>query len=203
MQPKSSHVGEKRLRSAPSTIASLTAPANRGESQLVTTGNILTNSSNLRLAALLLFCSAGAAQAQFVWIAPNGTRVYSDQPPPPGTPASKILKAPGRAAPAQGTPDTPAAADAVKPKAPTLAEREADYRKRAKAREEADNKSESESKRAAAHAEYCEGVRKNQRLVQSGVRIGEVGPDGQKRYLSDAERAAASERATQQANECR
>lgn len=156
-----------------------------------------------RLAALLLFCCAGAAQAQFVWIAPNGTRVYSDQPPPPGTPASRILKAPGRAAPAQDTPDAPATADAVHPKAPTLAEREADYRKRAKAREELEGKTESEAKRAAAHAEYCEGVRKNQRLYQSGVRIAEVGPDGQKRYLSDAERAAANERATQQANACR
>jgi hypothetical protein len=156
-----------------------------------------------RLAALLLFCCAGAAQAQFVWVAPNGTRVYSDQPPPPGTPASKILKAPGRAAPAQGAPDTQPAAEAVKPKAPTLAEREADYRKRAKAQEEAENKSQSEAKRAAAHAENCEGVRKNQRMYQSGVRIAEVGPDGQKRYLSDAERAAANERATQQANECR
>jgi len=156
-----------------------------------------------RLAALLLFCCAGAAQAQFVWIAPNGTRVYSDQPPPPGTPASKILKAPGRAAPAQDMPDTPPTPEAAKPKAPTLAEREADYRKRAQAREEAGNKAESEAKRAAAHAEYCEGVRKTQRAYQSGVRIAEVGPDGQKRYLSDAERAAGNERATQQAKDCR
>jgi hypothetical protein len=207
MQPKSSHVGEKRLRSDPFIIASLTLPANHGESQLVTTGNILTMPSPLRplprLAALLVFCCAGAAQAQFVWVAPNGTRVYSDQPPPPGTPPSKILKAPGRAALAQDTPDAPASAGAVHPTAPTLAEREADYRKRTKAREEADSKSESEAKRAAAHADYCEGARKNQRLYQSGIRIAEVGPDGQKRYLSDAERAAANERATQQANECR
>jgi type IV secretory pathway VirB10-like protein len=156
-----------------------------------------------RLAALLLFCCAGAAQAQFVWIAPNGTRVYSDQPPPPGTPASNIQKSPGPAAPAQDAPHTPAAPEAVKTKAPPQAQREADNRKRIKAREELEGKSESEAKRAAAHAEYCEGVRKNQRLYQSGIRIAEVGPDGQKRFLSDAERAAASERATQQANECR
>jgi hypothetical protein len=153
--------------------------------------------------AVLLFCCAGVAQAQFVWIGANGTRVYSDQPPPPGTPASKILKAPGRAAPAQEAPDTPAAQDAAQAKAPTLAEREADYRKRAKAREESDNKSQAETKRAAAHAAYCDGVRKNQRLYSSGIRIADLGPDGQKRYLSDAERAAASERAAQQMKDCR
>lgn len=158
---------------------------------------------HLRLAALLLFCCAGAAQAQFVWIAPNGTRVYSDQPPPPGTRASNILKAPGRAAPAHETSAAAPAAESAKPKAPTLAEREADYRKRAKAREELEDKSALEAKRAAAQAEYCEGVRKAQRMVQSGIRVVEVGADGQKRVLSDAERAAASERAARQLNECR
>jgi hypothetical protein len=152
---------------------------------------------------VLLFCCAGVAQAQFVWIGANGTRVYSDQPPPPGTPASKILKAPGRAAPAQPAPDTPAAPEAAQAKAPTLAEREADYRKRAKAREELEGKSQADARRAAARAEYCAGARKNQRLYQSGVRVADIGPDGEKRYLSDAERAAASERAAQQLNECR
>jgi hypothetical protein len=156
-----------------------------------------------RLAALLLVCCAGAAQAQFVWIAPNGTRVYSDQPPPPGTPASKILKAPGRAAPAPETPAAAPAPESAKPKAPTLAEREADYRKRAQAREELEGKSAAQAKRAAAQAEYCEGVRKAQRMYESGIRVVEVGADGQKRVLSDAERATASERAAQKLNECR
>ena len=156
-------------------------------------------------AAALLFCCAGLAQAQFVWVGPNGTRVYSDQPPPPGTPAAKILKAPGRAAPEQASPDTspPAEGEPAKPKAPTLAEREADYRKRAKASEEADNKAQAEARQAAAQAEYCAGLRKHQRMVESGIRIADVGADGQKRYLSDAERAAASERAARQLKDCR
>lgn len=153
--------------------------------------------------AALLFCCAGVAQAQFVWIDANGTRVYSDQPPPPGTPASKILKAPGRPAPAQEAPATPAASGAAQAKTPALAEREADYRKRAREREESDNKSQAEAKRAAAHAAYCAGVRKNQRLYSSGIRIADLGPDGQKRYLSDAERAEAGERAAQQMKDCR
>lgn len=160
-----------------------------------------------RLSALLLFCCAGLAQAQFVWIAPNGTRQYSDQPPPPGTPASKILKAPGRSAPAQETPEAAAAAPtatpAAKPKPPTLAEREADYVKRGKEREEADRKAQDTDRQAAKKTAYCDGLRKNQRLYASGVKIADVGPDGQKRFLSDAERAAASERTAQQLGDCR
>ena len=160
-----------------------------------------------RLSALLLFCCASIAQAQFVWIAPNGTRQYSDQPPPPGTPASKILKAPGRSAPAQETPEaavaTPAATPAAKPKAPTLAEREADYVKRGKEREEAERKARDTARQAAKKAEYCEGLRKNERLYASAGKIADVGPDGQKRFLSDAERAALGERTAQQMNDCR
>jgi len=156
------------------------------------------------LAALLLFCCAGLAQAQFVWIGPNGTRQYSDQPPPPGTPPSKILKMPGRPAPAQDVPAAEPASEGAKPKtAPTLAEREADYRKRAKAREEADTKAQAEARRKVAHAEHCEHVRANQRMYASGIRISEIGADGQRRFLSDAERAAGSARTEQQLSECR
>jgi len=154
------------------------------------------------LSALLLLCCAGAAQAQFVWIAPNGTRQYSDQPPPPGTPASKILKAPGRSAPAQETPEATAPA-AARPKAPTLAEREADYVKRGKEREEAQRKSQEGAEQAARKAAYCEGLRKNQRLYEAGGRIADVGPDGQKRFLGDAERAALIERNARQMGDCR
>ena len=162
----------------------------------------------LRLAAALLFCCAGAAQAQFVWIGPNGTRQYSDQPPPPGTPPSKILKAPGRAAPAQLTPPAPSApettADTSKPKGPpTLAEREADYRKRAKAKEESDRKSEQEAMQVAARAAHCEALRKDKRVIDSGIRIVDIGPDGKRRYLSDAERAAINEANVKQMGECR
>lgn len=155
------------------------------------------------LSALLLFCCAGLAHAQFVWIAPNGTRQYSDQPPPPGTPASKILKAPGRAAPAPETPAAEAATPAAKPKAATLAEREADFRKRGKEREEADTKAREAAMEAAKKAQYCDSLRKNARLYVAGGRIADVGPDGQKRFLNDAERAALAERTAKQMNDCR
>ncbi|QOL48468.1 DUF4124 domain-containing protein [Massilia litorea] len=162
-----------------------------------------------RCAAVLLFCCAGLAQAQFVWIGPNGTRVYSDQPPPPGTPAAKILKGPGRAAPPQvleagkEAKEEDKAPAPAKPKPPTLAEREADYRKRRQESEDAQRKSQAQAQQAAAQAEYCENLRKHKRLYDSGIRIADVGADGQKRFVSDAERAALAERTASEMKECR
>ncbi|QNA89318.1 DUF4124 domain-containing protein [Massilia sp. Dwa41.01b] len=166
-----------------------------------------------RLAALALFFCAGLAQAQFVWIAPNGTRHYSDQPPPPGTPASRILKSPRGAAPAQVMPPAEAGADAPaekpaekpveKPKPPTLADRERDYVKRGKERAEAEKKEQDGAKKAAARVKHCEEVRSVSRLYDSGIRISEVGPDGEKRFISDAERAERKARADAAMSECR
>lgn len=62
------------------------------------------------LAATLLLLASSLAHAQYSWIDEKGVRQFSDRPPPPGTPAEKILKAPGHAAtPAVATPASPAA----------------------------------------------------------------------------------------------
>lgn len=158
-----------------------------------------------RLAALALFFCAGLAQAQFVWIGPNGTRHYSDQPPPPGTPASKILKSPRGAAPAQSEPPAePAPEKAVdKPKAPTLAERELDYKKRGAERAEAEKKAQVEEHKAAARAAHCDEMRKNKRMYESGIRIADVGPDGQQRFIDDSERAQRQASADRALRDCR
>lgn len=176
-----------------------------------------------RAAALALLLSAGLAQAQFVWIDPKGVRHYSDQPPPPGTPPSRVLKAPGlpavslqlAAAPAAraalpaaaaapaGTPLQPAG-KAEKPKGPpTLAERDADFRKRQKESQEAEQKAQEQARANADKTEHCNEVRKAKLMYDSGIRVAEVGLDGQKRYLSDTERAQRSARANAMAAECR
>jgi hypothetical protein len=184
-----------------------------------------------RLAAVALLFAAGLAQAQFVWVDPKGVRHYSDQPPPPGTPPARILKAPGLpafaaqpasataaaakpaqppSAPAQPlgtapvTPGAPADGTAAKaPKGPqTLAEKDADFRKRQKESQEADLKAQEKARIDAQNAEYCSEVRKAKQMYDSGIRIAEMGPDGQKRYLSDAERTQRSARAGAMAAEC-
>jgi hypothetical protein len=166
------------------------------------------------LGATLLFLAATAAQAQYVWIGPGGTRQYSDRPPPPGTPASKIVKAPGRAAP-ELAPAPPAAMPAegaasdptekpLPPKGPpTLAEQEAAYRARTKARDEANLKAQEETQRARQLAERCNAARETQAQLASGTRIARYGQDGQKSYMTDAERAARAAQVNQALQDCR
>jgi len=168
------------------------------------------------LGATLLFLAATAAQAQYVWIGPGGTRQYSDRPPPPGTPASKIVKAPGRAnpelAPAPALPATtpvePVATDpAAKPLPPkgppTLAEQEAAYRARTKARDEANLKAQEEAQRARQLAERCNAARETQAQLASGTRIARYGQDGQKSYMTDAERVTRATQVNQALQDCR
>lgn len=158
------------------------------------------------LGALLLF-AATAAHAQYVWIGANGTRQYSDRPPPPSTPAAKILKSPGRpameppAAAADSAADAQASAAAAKP--PTLAEREAAFRERSKARQEQEGKQQEEATRQRRLAEHCEAARESQAQLDSGIRIAHIGPDGEKTYLSDQEKAARNERIKRALQECR
>jgi len=183
------------------------------------------------VAAALLF-AAGLAQAQFVWVDPKGVRHYSDQPPPPGTPPARILKAPGMPAisvqPATPAPaartappvptnpagaatastpaDPDAAASGAKPgaKVPqTLAEKDADFRKRLKESQEAELKAQEQARIAAQKTEHCGEVHRARQMLDSGIRIADVGADGQKRYLNDAERAQRSARANAMAAECR
>jgi hypothetical protein len=168
------------------------------------------------LGATLLFLAATAAQAQYVWIGPGGTRQYSDRPPPPGTPASKIVKAPGRTAPELAPPPALPAATPVEPVAtdpaakplppkgpPTLAEQEAAYRARTKARDEANLKAQEEAQRARQLAERCNAARETQAQLASGTRIARYGQDGQKSYMTDAERAARAAQVNQALQDCR
>lgn len=168
------------------------------------------------LGATLLFLAATAAQAQYVWIGSGGTRQYSDRPPPPGTPASKIVKAPGRAnpelapapAPPAATPVEPVTTDpAAKPLPPkgppTLAEQEAAYRARTKARDEANLKAQEEAQRARQLAERCNAARETQAQLASGTRIARYGQDGQKTYMTDAERATRGAQVNQALQDCR
>jgi len=163
------------------------------------------------LGALLLLAASAAAHAQYVWIGPNGTRQYADRPPPPGTPASKILKSPGRLAPEPqaAAVDTPAADDAAagaRPDTaapPTLAEREAAFRERSKARAEQEQKDQEQATRQRRLAEHCATARETQAQLDSGIRIAKIGPDGEKTYMSDEEKTARNERVRRALQECR
>lgn len=157
------------------------------------------------LAACALLLGSSLAHAQYSWIGENGVRQFSDRPPPPNTPPHKILKAPGRLpAPApQAAPSSEVAAPAAMKPAPTLAQREADYIKRAKAKEEQEKKEIAEAQRQRDIAERCEAAREARAQVESGIRIARINANGERSFASDQERADQLARANKILAECR
>lgn len=154
--------------------------------------------------AILLL--AQLAHAQYSWLDDKGTRVFSDRPPPPGTPPSRILKAPHRLdAAADNTPLPAASATGADgpAKPPSLADREADYRKRQAQRQEDDRKAQEEASKKAARQEMCASARQEEAQLASGVRISETDANGERGYISDEERARRLGRARQALAECR
>ena len=170
----------------------------------------------LRTAVLgLPLLAALPAHAQYSWIDARGTRVFSDQPPPPGTPANRILKTPRGVAPASlaapaAQPAPEAAAEGAektgedkpaKPKGPpTLAEREADYVKRSKERQEAEAKA---AEQAAANARECAELRRVERDLAGQPRLTRVNASGEREFVGDAERERLIAQARQAAAKCR
>ncbi|HEX8614949.1 MAG TPA: DUF4124 domain-containing protein [Telluria sp.] len=149
--------------------------------------------------ALMLFASV--SYAQYVWVDASGTKQFSDRPPPPGIPAKNIIKQPGGAslkrdaAPEASTlpAPTPAGADDKTP--PSLADREADYRKRAKAKEEADKKASVAKAAKANNKVACEGARAYKRSLEQGTRVTTTDKNGERSIMDDDARAAEMTRA--------
>jgi hypothetical protein len=166
------------------------------------------NSRWLRLmCAGALALTSLLAHAQYSWIDDKGSRVFSDRPPPPGTPPERILKMPRGLEPAAplpaASPATAAAsASAATRQAPTLAEREEDFRKRAAQRDADDKKAASEAADKKAKNENCEVARETERSVNSGMRISTIGQNGEKTYMSDEEKAQRLERARKVLKSC-
>jgi len=159
-------------------------------------------------AGALLLAVLAPAHAQYSWLDAKGTRVFSDRPPPPGTPAARILKAPrAAAAPPYGAPENtapPPAAAAPKPARPSIAEQEADFKKRATERQQAEHKAGQELQRKADQDARCKSLQREQATMAAGTRLSEFDEKGERRYIAAAERAARLEQARNaQMTECR
>ncbi len=115
-------------------------------------------------AALLLL--AGAAHAQYVWIDANGHKQISDQAPPPSVPASKILKSRAIVAPSASTPEDKPAATGK-----SVAEIDADFRKRMAAKNEAETKAAAAAAEQAQKKARCDKVRTNNAQLATGQRL--------------------------------
>ena len=165
------------------------------------------------LAGMLTVLAAPGAQAQapYIWIDDKGLKQLSDQPPPPSVPPDRILRQPRNAqlAPARAAVDDPAAkaaapatagaagatdngkaaADDKAKRPPTLAERNADFAKRQAEAAAGAQKAAQEASQQAARASNCEIARSNKMALESGMRMSTFDKNGERTFLTDAQRA--------------
>lgn len=159
--------------------------------------------------AALAVAASLPAHAQYQWIDGSGRRVFSDQPPPPGTPQKNILKQPAArpAAPApaadkaESSAADSTAAPAAAPQAstpqvaaPTAQDKALQEKlKKAEAEEAAKKKAEAD-RLAAQKAENCKRAISAKALLDSGQRIMQSDGKGGRSFMSPEQRAAETKR---------
>jgi hypothetical protein len=158
------------------------------------------------LCAGALALSPLLAHAQYSWVDDKGMRVFSDRPPPPGTPSERILKAPSgmeSLAPPAPAPAAVPASGAAEPEIPEWKKREEDFRKRMAAREK-DEKSRAASASENAQASQdrkvrCDMARRESAQVKNGsITTGK----GQATLLTARGRIEAENKVNQALRDC-
>ena len=144
------------------------------------------------LTGALLALTCQPASAQWKWRDESGRIHYSDQPPPRSVPPSQVRELGLASDPTVvGAPASGGAADSGKAK--TWTERALELRRRDAEREAARSKEEARERELAARGQLCEGLRGEERTLQSGVRIATVNRQGEPIVIDDEERAARLE----------
>jgi hypothetical protein len=134
--------------------------------------------------ALLLFASlafVGAAFAQQKWVDQNGKVHYGDTPPP-GARVSTLRPPP---APSQPEPAAEGTKDEKTP--PTIADREADFRKRQLEAEQNREKQAKAQQETETKRENCARAQDYLRTLQSGQRVVRTTANGEREVLEDAQ----------------
>jgi len=138
------------------------------------------------LACALLITSAGAAAQIYECTDAQGNKEFA-QACPPGT-VQQVQKSGGAAT----SPASPA------PASKSLAEQEAEFRKRVLEKKEAETKAEQEEKKAQQTENNCNDSRSRLKALQEGLRITRVDPNtGERSFLDDSTRQAEIVKAQQ------
>jgi hypothetical protein len=136
----------------------------------------------LTLCMSMLLTNVAAAQI-FECIDAKGRREYA-QVCPPGTAKETLLMKSG------------AGASGPTPAGTSLGERDADFKKRALERQEAETKADKANAEAKDAERNCGDARSQLKLLQDGGRIGRTDPvTGERSFLEDADRPAEIARA--------
>lgn len=133
------------------------------------------------------------AGAQWQWLDKDGRSVFSDRPPPPEIPPSRILKQPAGRAPASSDEapagDASAAPALPVPKAPAGVDPELEARKKQQEAAEEAKRKEEQAKLAQLRADNCQRARAAKANLESGVRIARTNAKGEREFLDDKQRA--------------
>lgn len=170
----------------------------------------LTFSATTLLISLLMSLPA---TAQYQWIDANGSRVFSDQPPPASVSNKKILQQPGKVAAttavskeadvdsAAKTDNASAPAALAKPAAgketvgkDKAVDKELEAKKKQADDAEAAKKKAEMEAQAKAKADNCERAKRAKTSLDSGVRIGTTNAKGEREIMDEAARAVETKR---------
>lgn len=144
--------------------------------------------------------AAQPAAAQWKWVTPAGVVQYSDQPPPANVPLKNILARP-LAAPARGP---VAAASMASSAAPASAPGNAAQTQAARELQqklEQDKRAKEAAQRlqqqvdAQARQSNCLQAQRQLQTLDSGVRLAEIDAQGNRAFLTDAQRTAQRQQA--------
>jgi len=131
---------------------------------------------------LILLASSTLGLSQtYKWRDASGNMQYSDMPPPPGAKDVRQLRG---AAPA---PQAPSSASAAK----SVADQDAEFRKRLASKQEAEGKQVKAEEEEKARARNCELARSQLAALESGARMVKLDSKGERLALDDAEREQA------------
>lgn len=157
--------------------------------------------------ALLVLNTASVAFAQYVWTDEKGVKQYSDMPPPPSVPANRILKQPRGAPSATSPSNAEEVAAAAAPSSPqpamSIAEKNAEFRKRKAEQAENEKKAADEARLAAEKSKNCERARDYLRALESGERISRTDRNGERSFLTDEQREKEAREARKAAQDCK
>lgn len=167
----------------------------------------------LAASAAVLALSVGMAWAAgngWVWVDASGRKIYSDMPPPPAVSDKHILQRPGQPRPAvvdqteTAAPAKPASPRGQTAPAPTKEDPVALKKKREQDQAAEEARKLQEAKNADIRADNCKRAQSQQAMLQSGVRMHTMGPQGEPLVYDDAMRAKEMARMQQViADNCR
>jgi len=151
------------------------------------------------LIILTMFCINAFAES-YKWVDESGRVHYSDQPPTSSTntkilgPTSKT-KSTAETGNATESSNTAESGESGEPK--TIAEREAELKKKQKSDKEAADKAAKDLANKDANQENCDRAQLSLKGLQSGMRIKTLDASGQQVYLDDEQRQQRIEKTQQ------